>query len=202
MIISNDQLNEFTLHATDGTIGKVKDLFFDDETWAIRYLVVETGNWFTRHRILIPTEALGSIESADKAIQVAISREQVQSSPDVDCEMPVSRQHETDLSGYYGFPSHLDSATRRDKDPHLRSAHALRGYTARSENDEVGSVREFLIDDDGWRAVAVILKTGTWWQGDLMRIATDGIASVDWETKSLSITASRESLQDEPPHKA
>ena len=202
MIISNDQLNEFTLHATDGAIGKVKDLFIDDETWAVRYLVVETGNWFTRHQVLIPTEALGSIVPDDKAIKVAIAREQVQRSPDVDCEMPVSRQHETDLSGYYGFPSHLDSAERRDKNPHLRSAKALRGYVARSQNDEIGSVRQFMVDDDGWQAVAVVLKTGTWWHGDLMQIVTDGIVSVDWETKSIAIVASRESLQDEIPHQA
>ena len=202
MIISNDQLNEFTLHATDGAIGKVKDLFVDDETWAVRYLVVETGNWFTRHQVLIPTEALGNIDATEKAINVAIKREEVQKSPDIDCEMPVSRQHETDLSGYYGFPSHLDSATRRDKDPHLRSAKALRGYTTRSENEEIGSVRQFLVNDDGWRAEAVIVRTGTWWHGDLMRIATDGIVSVDWETKRLTINASRESLKDEPPHEA
>ena len=202
MIISNTELDEYSLQATDGEIGHVKDLFIDDESWAVKYLVVETGNWFTRQQVLIPTEALGSIDSDKKSIQVAIAREQVQRSPDVDCEMPVSRQRETDLSGYYGFPAHFDGASRRNKDPHLRSARALRGYAARSANDEVGSVRQFLVDDDGWRAVAVILKTGTWWHGDLMRIETDDIASVDWETKSLAITASRESLRDEPPHEA
>ena len=201
MIISNVQLNEFSLQATDGAIGQVKDLFMDDESWTVRYLAVETGNWFTRHRVLIPTAALGSIDSTAKVIQVSITRDQVQHSPDVDCDMPVSRQHETDLSGYYGFPSHLKDK-RRPSDPHLRSAAALNGYVARSDNDELGHVKQFLMDEDGWRVVAVILKTGTWWHGDLMRIETDGIESVDWETKSLEVTASREALKDEPQHKA
>ena len=200
MIISNDQLNEFSLLATDGSIGHVKDLYIDDESWAVRYLVVETGNWFTRHRVLIPTAGLGSIDSTAKVIQVSITRDQVQRSPDVDCDMPVSRQHETDLSGYYGFPSYLEGE-KRPSDPHLRSAAALTGYAVRSDHDEIGHVKQFLMDEDGWRVVAVIVKTGTWWHGDLMRIATAGITTVDWDTRSLEVTASRESLKDEPQHK-
>ena len=202
MIISNDQLNEYTLHATDGTIGQVKDLFFDDESWAVRYLVVETGNWLTRHRVLIPTAALGGIESDKKAIQVSISREQVKGSPDIDCAMPVSRQHQTDLSGYYGFPTYHEGASQRENDPHLRSAIALNGYVTRSEKDEVGNVRQFMIDDNGWKAVAIILKTGSWWHGDLMSIDTNDVESIDWETRSIAIGASRDSLKDEPQHPA
>lgn len=201
MIISNVQFNEFTLNATDGTIGKVKDLFIDDESWATRFLVVETGSWIKRHRVLIPTAALGSIDAAGKAIEVSITREQVQNSPDIDCAMPVSRQHETDLSGYYGFPTYHESATRADADPHLRSVQALHSYLVRSDSEEIGHVSQFLISDEDWRAVAVIVKTGTWWHGDLIRLGSDCIVSVDWETKSLEVSASCEKLQSEEEYK-
>ena len=199
MIIANNQLNEFSLRATDGSIGQVKDLYFNDDDWAIRYLVVETGNWFTRHRVLVPTAALDSIDATNKVIQVSLTRDQVKHSPDVDCDMPVSRQHQTDLSGYYGFPSYLEGV-QRPSDPHLRSAEALNGYAARSNSDEIGHVKQFLLDDDGWRVVAVILKTGAWWHGDLMRIETDGIETIDWDSSSIEVIASRESLKDEPQH--
>ena len=199
MIIANNQLNEFSLRASDGSIGQVRDLYFNDDDWAIRYLVVETGNWFTRHQVLIPTAALDSIDATNKVIQVSLTRDQVKHSPDVDCDMPVSRQHQTDLSGYYGFPSYLEGV-QRPSDPHLRSAEALNGYAARSNRDEIGHVKQFLLDDDGWRVVAVVLKTGTWWQGDLMRIETDGIETIDWDSSSIEVIASRESLKDEPEH--
>ena len=199
MIIANNQLNQFSLRASDGSIGQVRDLYFNDDDWAIRYLVVETGNWFTRHQVLIPTAALDSIDATNKVIQVSLTRDQVKHSPDVDCDMPVSRQHQTDLSGYYGFPSYLEGV-QRPSDPHLRSAEALNGYAARSNRDEIGHVKQFLLDDDGWRVVAVILKTGTWWQGDLMRIETDGIETIDWDSSSIEVIASRESLKDEPEH--
>ena len=194
MIIANNQLNEFSLRASDGSIGQVRDLYFNDDDWAIRYLVVETGNWFTRHQVLIPTAALDSIDATNKVIQVSLTRDQVKHSPDVDCDMPVSRQHQTDLSGYYGFPSYLEGV-QRPSDPHLRSAEALNGYAARSNRDEIGHVKQFLLDDDGWRVVAVVLKTGTWWQGDLMRIETDGIETIDWDSSSIEVIASREKLE-------
>ena len=201
MIISNDRLNDYKLQATDGDIGHVKDLFVDDQSWAVRYLVVETGSWISRNRVLIPTEALGGIDSSKKTIQVTITREQVKHSPHVDTAMPVSRQHETDLSGYYGFPTYHEGAARPKSDPHLRSAAALRGYVTKACGDNIGHVHQFLIDDSNWKAATVVVKTGTWWHGDLMRVDAGEIECVDWDTSCLALTCSRDSLSDADQHK-
>lgn len=57
---TNDLLN-LAVSASDGAIGNVKDLYFDDETWAIRHLVVETGSWLSSRKVLIsPIAAAGS----------------------------------------------------------------------------------------------------------------------------------------------
>ena len=43
MIRSLDTLQGYGLRATDGSVGKIADLYFDDHAWIIRYVVVDTG---------------------------------------------------------------------------------------------------------------------------------------------------------------
>jgi hypothetical protein len=81
----------------------VKDFFFDDEAWVVRYLVVEAGSWLSSRKVLISPIAVGQPNWTDKVLPVSITREQVKGSPDVDTDKPVSRQHEMEYFGYYGY---------------------------------------------------------------------------------------------------
>ena len=96
-------LNGYSLQATNGELGKVKDVFFDDEKWTIRYLVVETGNWLNSRRVLISPYSISGVNEADESISVRLSQEQVKDSPDIDTHQPVSRQMEGDFLRYYGL---------------------------------------------------------------------------------------------------
>jgi len=100
----------YAIGATDGAIGHVKDFYFDDDSWAIRYLVVETGGWLASRKVLISPIAIGNPDWARELLPVAISKEQVRKSPDIDTDKPVSRQHETDYTTYYGYPYYWDGA--------------------------------------------------------------------------------------------
>lgn len=96
----------FTLGATDGEIGKVKDLYFDDHTWTIRYLVVETGSWLSGRKVLIATEALTNVDWENEVFPVNLTKEQIKNSPDIDTEKPVSRQEEMQLYQYYPWTNY------------------------------------------------------------------------------------------------
>lgn len=102
-------LEGYALRATDGDIGTIKDFYFDDDRWVVRYLVVETGSWLSSRQVLVSPISLGLPNHADKVVPVSITLEQVRDSPDVDTDKPVSRQHETDYLGYYGYPVYWDS---------------------------------------------------------------------------------------------
>jgi uncharacterized protein YrrD len=102
-------LQGYSLRATDGDIGTVKDFYFDDEHWVVRYLIVETGGWLASRKVLISPVSIGTPNHVDKVLPVVITREQVKNSPDIDTDKPVSRQHEVDYLGYYGYPAYWDS---------------------------------------------------------------------------------------------
>jgi len=82
MLQSTAVLEEFSIGAIDGPIGKVKDFYFDDQDWAIRYLVVETGSWLSNRRVLVPPAGLGELNFSTKAIPAELTREQVRCSPE------------------------------------------------------------------------------------------------------------------------
>ncbi len=104
MLRNLDDLQDYAIRATDGDIGHVKDLYFDDQVWVIRYLVVETGSWLSSRKVLISPIAIGHPVWHERILPVSITREQVKNSPDIDTDKPVSRQHESDYLGYFAYP--------------------------------------------------------------------------------------------------
>jgi len=104
MLRSLKDLEEYSVAATDGNIGRVKDLLFDDHAWTIRYFVVETGNWLSSRKVLISPIAIHQADWVDKTLPVSITMDRIKHSPSVDTDKPVSRQYESEYLGYYGYP--------------------------------------------------------------------------------------------------
>ena len=96
----------FTMGATDGEIGKVEEFYFDDLTWTVRYLIVETGNWLNNRKVLIAPQALLTPDWKNKVFPVSLTKEKIKNSPDIDMERPVSRQHEIEMYKYYPWTNY------------------------------------------------------------------------------------------------
>lgn len=103
MLRTASSIEGYSIQATDDELGSVDELYFDDERWAVRYLVVKTGSWFTRERVLISPYSIQSVDHAAKSVRVNLTRDQVKNSPDIDTQQPVSRQMERDYATYYGY---------------------------------------------------------------------------------------------------
>ena len=99
----------FTIAATDGDIGHVRDFYFDDEAWVIRYLIVETGTWLPNRKVLVSPMALRHPNREANSFPARLIREQVRNSPSINTDRPVSRQHELQFYSYYGYPYYWGS---------------------------------------------------------------------------------------------
>lgn len=96
-----ESLHAFTIGGTDGEIGKVKEFYFDDKSWTIRYIIVETGNWLSGRKVLLSPQSILSTDWEENVFKVDLTMEQIKNSPNIDTDKPVSRQHEKELYGYY-----------------------------------------------------------------------------------------------------
>lgn len=110
MIRNADSLKNLEIRARDGVLGKVKDYYFDDAHWAIRYLVVETGTWLNSRKVLVATSIVDAIDWEKALIPVDLTQQQVRNSPGIDTEKPVSREDETGLQKHYGWPAYWSGA--------------------------------------------------------------------------------------------
>jgi uncharacterized protein YrrD len=98
------ELMGYSIGATDGLIGKVDDVYFDDNRWAVRYLVADTGGWLSDRKVLITPISIGQPDWLSRMLPVTLTKKQVEHSPSIDTHKPVSRQHEAAYMEYYGYP--------------------------------------------------------------------------------------------------
>lgn len=192
--------------ARDGPIGKAHDFFFEDRSWLIRYLVVETGSWLNRHQVLISPAALGTPDWAAKTLPVNLTRDQVHHSPDVDTELPVSRRHEIEMSEYYGWPIYwsveaipmpagIEAPSIHVKgDPHLRSCREVAAYKIAASDGELGDIADLIIDQQTWTIRYFVVSAGSWLAGHKLLVATHTAAEVSWANRCIRFSEPREKL--------
>lgn len=224
MLLSAETICKFGIHATDGEIGKVRDVYFDDATWTIRYFVVQTGHWLAARQVLISPAGVTSVNGATRTLDVSLSRQQVQDSPDIDTDKPVSRQHEAQLVNYYGWPiywetPYTDGRTPEpipmgDKlledeaqveatkhwSPHLRSLSEVRGYFIHAEDGDIGHVDDMLVADKGWIIRYVVVDTRNWLPGRRVLISPLWIKDVSWAQRHVSVDLLRHTIREAPQY--
>ena len=103
---STKAVNGYHVQATDGEIGHVEDFIIDDETWAIRYLVVDTGNWRAGKKVLVSPRWIDRVSWGDSEVYVKLSRAAIQASPEYTEESALTREYEADLHGHYDQPGY------------------------------------------------------------------------------------------------
>lgn len=222
---SSKSLTGFSITATDGEIGTVRDFYFDDETWTVRYLVVETGGWLSGREVLISPQAVQSAGWEAKTFHVNLTKEQVKNSPDIDTQKPVSRQHELLLNAYYpwgnywadgmGMTSmmapvtplleeavHQNQAGQEKGDPHLRSIDRVTGYTVKATDGEIGEVDDFLLDETSFKIHFFVVDTGNWFPGKKVVLSPGRLRQIDWMASGVTVEASVEQIKSSPEYDA
>ncbi len=110
MLCNVKAIDGFTINARDGEIGRVREVYFDDERWVVRHLVVSTGGWLSGRKVLISPHSITGIDRDGKRLGASLTRKQVEDAPDIDTDKPVSRQNEASYYDYYGYPYYWTGA--------------------------------------------------------------------------------------------
>jgi hypothetical protein len=221
MLYKAKALKGYTLHSLDGEIGKVKEFYFDDQHWAIRYLVADTGSWLTDRQVLISPYALVAVMGKEQQIAVNLTRKQIEDSPSLDTDKPVSRQFEEEYYGYYGWPTYWagpymwgsypfivrdrekwSQPARGEKewDAHLRSTLDVSGHHVHAADGDIGHVEDFVIDDEAWAIRYLIIDTRNWWPGKRVLVSPQWIESISWSESKVVVNLSREMIKQSPQY--
>ena len=223
MLRSLKQLYGNKLGATDGDIGHVKDFYFDDQKWAVRYVVADTGSWLTGRQVLISPHAFKRLLQAEKVLRVKLTKKQIEDSPALASHKTVSRQYEEEYHLHYGWPyywqgdalwgmsgvplvelpskppavepAHANGAPLKNADAHLRSTQAVSGYTAQASDGTAGHICDFMMDGQSWTIRELVIKTGHRFSGKEVRVAASKVSRIGYEESTVFLDMTKEAIE-------
>ena len=225
MLQSIKQLLGYAIHAEDADFGYVHDFLIDDQSWDVRYLVVDTRKWLPGRKVLLPPSIIQRRDTDQQKLWIPLTKQQVMDSPPLASHEPVSSQHEIDIHRYYGwepywfegmaigvFPRPVtpeeevaieedEEIARRDKpagDPHLRSAKEIIGYQVYASDAEVGEVDDIIADDASWIIRYLAAKARILKKGKHVVIAVLWIRDISWEGSKIRVNLSANKISTSP----
>ncbi len=204
--------------ATNGEIGHVKDFYFDDQRWAVRYLVADTGTWLTGRLVLVSPHAFGKLDRDNKQLHVNLTRAQIEKSPSIATHRPVSRQYEENYYTYYGWPNYwtgdliwgaagfpiasnpppgttLHHGHNQRDDLHLQSTQSIHGYEIQATDGTIGWVRSFMVDDKSWAIRELVVETGHWYSGKEILISPTKIKQISYAESKVFVNLTKADIQ-------
>lgn len=204
MLRSLQDLFGASIFATDGEIGRICNFLFDDQSWMIRYLVVDVGSWLARRYVVISVSAIDQPDWKAKILRARLTKEQLRNSPDIDAKKPVSRQQEIAMREYFGWPAYWETgisvelppvslpagrkfAVPTNEDPHLRSAEDMIGYEVWANDGAMAQLDHFIVDEASWHIGYLDVKTGDWLHSRSMLVPTRWVTSVSWAKHRVNL---------------
>ena len=228
MLIRSSQVRGCSIVATDGPIGSTADLLFDDKTWLVRWLVVDTGDLLSGRKVLVPPSALCYANDVSHQYAVRLTKQQIKDSPGVETDEPVSRATEKDLYNYYGWRPYwstgyyigaygdngslVEPASRLAPEPaasespdnasdgQLRSVHEVDGYQIHASDGTIGRVADFLVEDGDWSIRYLIVDTSVWWVGKAVLVSPRSVLKTNWPGRTVDLDVTQQQVRDSPAY--
>ena len=185
-------------------------------------MVADTGKWLPGRKVLISPMMLGEPDWATRRFQVELTRQQVENSPPLEIDTPVSRQYEILYSRFFGTASYWGGANlwgshpspsllRAEQDKlatdfegpeenNLRSIKEVTGYHIQASDGEIGHVEDFIVDDEVWSLRYIVVDTRNWLPGRKVLVSPQWAETVDWAEEKLWVDLSTDSIKDSPEY--
>jgi hypothetical protein len=218
MIFRLTELIKYVVRAKDGIIGEVEDFYFDAFEWRLRYLVIAGNEEMDRRKLLISTVALDRPDYENSQLDIDLSKEIVKNSPEVTLDRPITREEEVALHSYYQWPFYWEAAgvsaypfiemvsdmkkqeAEADNVHLLRSATQLLSLSIQARDGSIGYVDDFLIEDEQWNMLYLVVDTGTWLPGRKVLISPQWIKKIHWVEATVDVDLSRETIKNSPEY--
>ena len=217
------ELTELMILGTDGEIGSVQEVYFDDRNWAIRYLVVKAGGWLLSREVLLAPAAVAEINDAHRTMKVALTKDQIRRAPPIEAAKPLSRDYEEAYFRHFQWapywepgptewassvpypempPLPIDTTLPADapKNPHLRSSREITGYDIHAMNGAIGHVEDLVVDDETWTVRYIEVDTRNWLPGKNVLLQMMRIDHISWVDRSVAVMLSRQAIESAPAY--
>ena len=224
MLVLARSYQGYTLSASDRKVGKITDLYFDEEKWGVRYLVVHVG-WpiFGRDALVSPL-AVRAVDADFKRVLVNLDIETIENAPPLSPYQPISRQYEAYYHDYYDWPYYwfgdalwglastpeqlqlieqsIDQSLVHNDEvhTHLRSIHEIIGYSVMDAQQAIGTIEDVIIESDSWLIRYLVLRSPSWLPSKRHLISRDWVTGIDWSNQEATIELDHSMVEASPEY--
>ncbi|HEQ98080.1 MAG TPA: PRC-barrel domain containing protein [candidate division Zixibacteria bacterium] len=221
MLRSINDIKGYSLKSGGEALGTVSDFNFDDHEWTIRHVVIDTGGWLTGRKVLIPPAEIKKTDWENQDLVVELNKDEVEKSPPLSADEPVSRQYEDRLYSYYGWhpywvsgimsgayttavnPSDEEDVRSADEDesqekPIVRSCKEVIKYRLEGIDGEIGDVEDFIADDQTWQILYLVVSTGRILPGKKVLLAKMWVDRVSWSESKIYVDLTGKKIKESP----
>jgi uncharacterized protein YrrD len=213
-------LREFNVQAGGERCGRIVDVLIDDRAWSVRWLVAEVGSWLKSHKVLLPPAAFGKPDEDTQLLPTSWTVDGVIHGRGTDEDPPVAMQMASraveaaaDRLDTYAtmaltteahvFPSLAQAAedlrANRKADPPLRSFAEVVGYDVTERNGAIGTLQDFIVDDDTWAVTHLLIRWSHWWTIHDVLVPVSTVHELRWDDKTVALTVTTSDVRHATP---
>lgn len=209
------------------SLGEVKDFYYDDLHWEVRYLVIDTGSWLSERLVLISPHAIMKFGFNGFNIMTNLTRKQIEESPTADKDKPISKEFEESYASYFGWPVYVtgmgvpvwysssdmmntpapdiqpnldDVDDDQIRNKHLRSFNETLGYHIKARDEEFGHVEDMVLDDKTYKLDSLVIDTVNFWPSKSVLIAPKLMTQISWANRVFETQLSRQEVDRAPEY--
>lgn len=201
MLRNSKKLTGFSVLATDGEIGKIRDFIFDEQVWTVRYAEIDVGKLVTGKVVLLSTMILGP--TALFSVGTKLTIEQIVNCPTIDPHIMPDRKYEEKLHNYFSWTYYWakqSEVSQYETSYKLQRIRAINGYQVFSLNGEIGHLDDFLLDDLDWKIRYFIINTGNWFFEKKILLSPTWIRKIDDLNSTILISVDQEKIRTAPAY--
>jgi hypothetical protein len=202
MLRDLQKIKNCVVQGTDGIIGTVADVYFNDQTWKIHYIAADTGNWLQGRHVLIAKESLLLPKWETGSFPASVSKLQVERGPEFEIDKPLSWQKEREICSYYRWSTYypLDENALSVFPGILTSANGLKDFSLLATDGEIGKIINFIIDDMDWIVRYLVVDTAKWLAGRTVLLSPMWKKSIDWADRMVVVDLTQEQIEHSPEY--
>lgn len=188
MLRTTHELLRHDVQATDGAIGTIRDFLFDDSSWTVRNIIVDTNGLLAHHDVLITPDHVVDLKFPAESMVLNLTKADVEGAADAATSPPVSKQ---DGDGQAGVSN---------GDPHLRSVREVATYRVAAMDAAMGDVRDLVIETSTWTIRYLIVDTGEWLGNKLVLLGPNAITAIAWRDQAIETNLTADAIRHCPAY--
>ncbi|MBI1938555.1 MAG: hypothetical protein HYS25_10580 [Ignavibacteriales bacterium] len=206
MLTNFRSISKYRVEALDGNVGNIHELLFDEQSWIVRYIVINTGNLFMKNLVLLQPEEFVSCDTDEEKFLVNLTKEEIINSPSVEAVKKTNYYWPNYWVGThltYGWTPFNPYSKKIYTEPGINSTHEMHVYKVKAVDEQIGSVDNFIVNTEAWYISNMIINTGfSLLPGKKISVTADNVKEINNQQNFVLLDMNAQEVKNYPGYES